>query len=324
MSTRSEMPGRLLRLLTLLQSRRTWSGPELAERLGVTDRTLRRDIDRLRALDYPVAGTTGAAGGYRLTPGGSLPPLQLDDEEAVAMAVALAVPRSGFEESSMRALVKLGQVLPARLRPRLAALGATTVAVPDPRGIPGDPATLGLLATCARDREIVTFEYSGGSAGGEIRRVEPHHLITVRGRWYVITYDLRREDWRIFRTDRIVDPRPTRHRFTAREVPGGDPAEYLRRSFATAAYRYTARIRVRLAADAVRAGIFGTIPGELEDETGDACTVRLSADSVEIVAQYVASIAALGADFTLEGSPPVLDRLRMAGVRLAAASGPAG
>lgn len=320
MSTRSQMPARLLRLLTLLQGRRSWSGAELAERLGVTDRTLRRDIERLRDLDYPVTGTTGAAGGYRLTPGGNLPPLQLDDEEAIAMAIGLAVPRPGLEDSSMRALVKLEQVLPARLRPQLAAVGSATVPVPDPRGVPIDPATLALLAGCCREREILTLTYGGGSTSGAPRRVEPHHLITVRSRWYLIAYDRERAGWRIFRVDRIGDPRPTRHRFTPREVPGGDPAEYLRASFAAASYRYTARVRVDRPADAVRAGVFGPIPGQFEDETPQSCTVRLSADSLQLVVHYVAAVISLGANFSLDADPEVAARLRDLGARLSSDS----
>ncbi|WP_394813339.1 helix-turn-helix transcriptional regulator [Streptomyces johnsoniae] len=298
-SARHAMPGRLLRLLSLLQSRRAWAGAELAERLGVSDRTVRRDIDRLRALDYAVESTTGTAGGYRLASGRSLPPLPLDDEEALAVALGLITVAgggvAGAEESSVRALAKLERVLPARLRPRLAALGGVAVAVPA-RGAPRvDPMVLGVLAACCRDREVLAFDYRGRAGAGSARRVEPHHLVTVQGRWYLIAYDPGREGWRSFRADRIADPLPAHRRFEPRELPASGPADYLTRSFAAAAYRHTARLLVALGADAVRSRLFVHVPGEIEPLGPDACAVRLSAESAELVTQYIAVLAALGA-----------------------------
>jgi predicted DNA-binding transcriptional regulator YafY len=311
----SEMPGRLLRLLSLLQTRRTWSGAELAARLGVTDRTLRRDVDRLRALDYPVVSGTGTAGGYRLTSGRNLPPLQLDDDEALAVAIALATAAGGgvvgVEESALRALTKLQQVLPARLRPRLTALTGTTAAVA-PRGAPPvDPDALAVLAACCRDSEILGFDYRDRDGRAMPRRVEPHHLVAHAGRWYLVAFDPERADWRTFRVDRMAELRPARRPFAPRELPDPDPATYLVRSFAAATYRHSARVAVGLSADAVRAGVFASIPGDVDARGPDACTVRLTAESAELVVQYVAAIATLGAPVTVdEASAEVSRRVR--------------
>ncbi|WP_433178028.1 helix-turn-helix transcriptional regulator [Actinoallomurus sp. CA-150999] len=318
--TRKDLPGRLLRLLSLLQGRREWSGAELAERLGVTDRTLRRDVGRLRALDYPVESTTGTAGGYRLISGRNLPPLLLDDDEAIAVALGLATAAggsvAGLEESSTRALAKLEQVLPARLRPRLAALSDATVAVPRPDVPRADPAVLAVIAGCRRDHEMLSFDYRNRSDQVGARRVEPHHLVTLQGRWYLIAYDPERADWRTFRVDRMERPTPAHRRFAPRDLPAPDPAAYLARVFAGASYRHTARMTVRLSADAVRAGVFASIPGEVEDRGADGCAIRLSAESADLVVQYVAAIAALGAEFTLDAAPEIAERVRALGRRL--------
>ncbi|WP_116040530.1 helix-turn-helix transcriptional regulator [Amycolatopsis palatopharyngis] len=322
-STRKDMPGRLLRLLSLLQSRREWSGGELARRLGVSDRTLRRDVDRLRALDYPVEGTTGTAGGYRLTSDGNLPPLLLDDGEAVAVAIGLANAAgggvAGIEESSMRALAKLERVFPARLRPRLAALAAATAAVPHRHtGPPVDPTVLAVLASCCHETEILAFDYRARGGETSARRVEPHNLVTVHGLWYLLAFDPERPDWRTFRVDRIGAPRPTHRRFTRRELPAPDAATYLTQAFAGAQYRHTARITVALPADTVRAGLFANIPGDIEEHGPRECTIRLSADSEALVLQFLAAIAALGADFSIEAPEEITGRVRELGHRLGA------
>ncbi|MEU6642208.1 YafY family protein [Saccharomonospora sp. NPDC046836] len=314
------MPGRLLRLLSLLQSRREWSGTDLAERLGVTVRTVRRDIDRLRALDYPVESTTGTAGGYRLTSGRNLPPLLLDDDEAVAVAVGLVTAAggsvAGIEESSMRALAKLERVLPARLRPRLGALGGVAAAVPH-RDVPRvDPGVLAVLAAACRDAELLSFHYRGRNADGGERRVEPHNLVTVRGHWYLLAFDPGRDGWRTFRVDRMAELLPTRRPFTRRELPVPDPAGYVSSSFANASYRYTARLTVDLPAADLRARLFAHVPGEIADAGPARCTVRLSADSAELIVQYVAAIAALEAGFELDAPAEIEDRVRELGVRL--------
>ncbi|GAB2889126.1 helix-turn-helix transcriptional regulator [Streptomyces mayteni] len=304
-------PGRLLRLLALLQSRRRWSGAELADRLGVSGRTLRRDLDRLRALDYPVESTTGTAGGYRLASGRNLPPLQLDDEEAVALALGLVMAAgapgvAGIEESATRALAKLERVLPARLRPRLAALGGAAEAVPGwPAGGPRvDPAMLAVLADCCAERQVLSFDYVSRSGARSRRRVEPHHLVTARGGWYLIAHDPDRADWRVFRVDRIAGPLPTHQRFAARPLPAPDAATFLVRSLAAAGYRHTARLTVGLGADALRARLFAGLPGEIEPRGADACAVRLSAESAELVVQYAALLLALDAAVALTDASP--------------------
>lgn len=311
------MPGRLLKLLSLLQSRRDWSGSELAERLGVTDRTVRRDIERLRALDYPVQGTTGTAGGYRLNSGANLPPLQLDDDEAIAVAIGLTTGAggsvAGIEESSLRALAKLQRVLPARLRPRLAALGGATTAIPHRDVQRADPVVLAVLAGCCCDQELLSFDYRNRHDEVTARRVEPHQLVALQGRWYLVGYDQQRADWRTFRVDRIGEPRSTLRRFAARELPAVDAAAYLTRSFADASYRYRVQVSVQLSADAVRARVFATIPGDIVGTGPDECTVRLTADSAELVVQFVAAIAALGAPVTIDAVGDIADRIRALG-----------
>jgi predicted DNA-binding transcriptional regulator YafY len=315
------MPGRLLRLLSLLQSRRRWSGSELAQRLGVTDRTVRRDIDRLRELDYPVEGATGATGGYRLTSGKNLPPLLLDDDEAIAVAIGLVTAAggsvAGIEENSIRALAKLEQVLPTRLRPRLAALTSATATVPHRDAPRVDPTVLATLASCCRDQQLLSFDYRSRGGQTSERRVEPHNLVTVQGRWYLLAWDPDRADWRIFRVDRIGRPSPTHRHFTPRGLPTPDAASYLTQSFANASYRHTASITVRLPAETVRAKLFASIPGDVDMHGPDECTVRLSADSAELVTQFIAAIAALGAAMTLDASEEITQRVRNLGRLLA-------
>ncbi|MBB3050703.1 putative DNA-binding transcriptional regulator YafY [Prauserella isguenensis] len=340
MSVRQEMPGRLLRLLALLQTRREWPGPELAERVGVTARTLRRDIDRLRALDYPVESTGGTGGGYRLGRGGRLPPLVLDDEEAVAVGVALATAASvnpAFGESATRALAKLAQVLPARLRPRLAAAGSVVAAPPrgvptddlaaakdgagsregEPRGIDAD--LLGALAAACRDAEVVSFRYTG-RRGASARRVEPQRLLVAEGRWYLTAHDLGPDAPRTFRLDRMGDVTATGHRFVPRPQPD-DPVAHLRESFAAASYRYTAHVTVELPESEVRRWV-PALPGELTGDGPGRCRARVSADSAELVVQYAASVAAVaaarGARVTVDAGPDVAEPLRSLGATLGA------
>ncbi|MFB4315309.1 helix-turn-helix transcriptional regulator [Actinomadura sp. 21ATH] len=314
------MPGRMLRLLSLLQSRREWSGAELAERLGVTDRTVRRDVERLRALDYPVEGVTGTAGGYRLVSGRDLPPLLLDDDEAVAVALGLATAAGsvpGIGEIAMRALAKLERVLPARLRPRLASFGGVTAAVPHPKAPHVDPGVLAVLASCSRDHEVLSFDHRARSGTATARRVEPYALVTLNAHWYLLAYDPDRAGWRTFRVDRIARPVRTHRRFAPRELPGPDAAAYLTRSFATASYRYTARMTVRLTPDEIRSRLFATPPGTIEPAGPGASAVRLTADSAELVVQYVAALASLGAGFTLDAPEEITGRVRRLGRALA-------
>ncbi|MBB5781380.1 helix-turn-helix transcriptional regulator [Nonomuraea jabiensis] len=222
---------RLLSLLSLLQARRDWPGALLAERLGISPRTVRRDVDRLRELGYPIVAAKGPDGGYRLDAGTRLPPLLFDDEQAVALAIALqAAPTgAGIEEAAARALTTVRQVMPARLRHRIDALQITAVEryVPDPQV---DSAVLVSVGAAVRAREVLRFDYASpgdGGAPGTPRRVEPHHLVTWGGRWYLVAWDLDREDWRTFRADRIAPRAPTGPRFTPRELPGGGVAAFV-------------------------------------------------------------------------------------------------
>ena len=228
---------RTLKLLSLLQTHRFWAGGELAGRLEVSERTLRRDIERLRDLGYPVHSSRGLEGGYQLAPGGSMPPLVVDEDEAIAMVVALGSTASGLggslSEASLSALAKVVQVLPARLRRRAEALRSATVDSPFSSAPEVEAGVLATVAQAVRDHERVRFGYRarGGSAPGEDlrRHVEPHQLVTVGRRWYLLGYDLDRQDWRSFRLDRLREPEATRAVFRPREIPGGDAAAYVRR-----------------------------------------------------------------------------------------------
>ncbi|WP_030376054.1 helix-turn-helix transcriptional regulator [Streptomyces rimosus] len=228
---------RLLALLSLLQTRRDWPGALLAERLGISARTVRRDVDRLRELGYPIASTKGPDGGYRLGPGSELPPLLFDDEQAVALAVALRNATTtgvGVEEAAARALHTVRQVMPARLRHRIDTLQVTPVERPTARPNPQvDSGVLMALSAAVHAREELRFEYAPVSVPDAsaphhpVRRVQPHHLVTWGGRWYLVAWDLDRADWRTFRADRIAPRTPTGPRFTPRELPGGDVAAFV-------------------------------------------------------------------------------------------------
>ncbi|MEU0543281.1 WYL domain-containing protein [Nocardia sp. NPDC005978] len=231
--------GRLLALLSLLQARRDWPGALLAERLDISPRTVRRDIDRLRELGYPIATAKGPDGGYRLEAGAELPPLLFDDEQAVAVAVALRTATLGgadISEAALRALQTVRQVMPARLRARMDALRFATVERPggDPRDRVSSDVLLALSAA-VRAREVLRFDYASESAGPQPdsppRRVEPHHLVVRAGRWYLLAWDLDRADWRTFRADRMTPRIPTGPRFTPRDLPAPDPATFVNAKF---------------------------------------------------------------------------------------------
>ncbi|MGZ0149965.1 helix-turn-helix transcriptional regulator [Kribbella sp. WER1] len=313
-----DLPGRLLRLLSLLQSRREWSGRELADRLGVTERTVRRDVDRLRALDYPVTGTTGTAGGYRLGSGTHLPPLQLDDDEAIAVAVSLVGAAgagvSGMADSSMSALAKLEQVLPARLRPQLAAVGSAAEAIPRP-GLPqADPGVLAVLARCCRNHEIVAFDYNGRGRETTRRRVEPHQLLTLAFRWYLLAFDPDRDDWRTFRVDRITSVASVLHRFTPRVVDG---PRYLVESFVSAQYQHTVEVTVEASAAEVTSTFEGVVRGIVTPVGDSSCKVRFSADTSGMLLTQVAALAALGPLTVDQASPETAALISRVGGRLA-------
>ena len=307
---------RLLRLLSLLQTPREWPGSELAERLGVSGRTVRNDIDRLRELGYPVDATRGATGGYRLGAGASMPPLLLDDEEAVAVVIALrtstqgAVP--GTEETGLRALAKLEQVLPSRLRRRVRALQAYTVAVPADR--PGPTVTAELLTTltaACRDRERLRFDYRSHDGTATRRVVEPYRAVNWGQRWYLVGWDVEREDWRTFRADRITPRPPAGPRFAPREFPGGDVAVYVSQRVSGAAWRYRARVTVHAPAQQVVERINPAV-GTVEPVDQHTCVLDTGADTVQTLGVY---LGMLGLDFDVTEPPELVAHLRELAVR---------
>lgn len=231
---------RLLALLSLLQTRRDWPGAVLAERLGISHRTVRRDVDRLREMGYSIHATMGPDGGYRLDAGTELPPLLFDDDQAIALAVALqaaTLSGVGIEEAAVRALTTVRQVMPSRLRHRLDGLEFTTIPTRPGDGTPDSvsPGVLVALSTAVRAHEVMRLDYAGGRPNADTepapRRVEPHHLVTSHGRWYLVAWDLERDDWRIFRADRITPRSPTGPCFVPREIPGGDVSEFVSARF---------------------------------------------------------------------------------------------
>ncbi|WP_432056704.1 helix-turn-helix transcriptional regulator [Streptomyces sp. bgisy022] len=286
-----ETSARLLRLLSLLQTHREWSGTELAGRLGVSARTLRRDVDRLRGLGYPVDASPGTGGGYRLGAGAELPPLLLDDDEAVAVAVGLRTAAGrgieGIGETSVRALAKLERVLPHRLRRRVGTL--TTYVVPMLRGPDGatvDPAVLTELAHLCRDTERLRFVYRNHDGAESRRTVEPHRLVCSESRWYLVAWDLDRADWRTFRVDRI-DPRPPHGpRFVPRDPPADDLAAYVSRGVSTRAYATHAVLRLLVSAEEAARRVSPDV-GTLEAEGPDSCVLRTGAADLQLMVLHL-------------------------------------
>lgn|GEM_PF-18646 len=299
---------RMLRLLSLLQTYRYWSGSELAERLEVTERTLRRDIDRLRALGYPVHATRGVAGGYRLDAGGKLPPLLFDDAEAVALVVGLRISAGaaidGIEETSVRALAKLEHVLPARLRHRVNALQSATVPLRYAGGPTVDPQTLTLLAGACRDHERVRFGYVAKDGTTTARHVEPYRLVSAGRRWYLVAFDVDRGDWRTFRVDRLERAWSTGARFPAREVPGGDAAEFVRAAIERP-QRYEAVVTAHAPAGEIQQWVRGD--GTVEPLDDRTCRVRFTGDSLEWMAVW---LGAWGCDFEVHAPPELVDQVQ--------------
>ncbi len=314
--------GRLLALLSLLQGRREWPGSLLAERLGVSGRTVRRDVERLRSLGYPIDSTSGPAGGYSLTAGAAMPPLLLDDDEALAVAIALRTAArtavAGVEETALRALVKLEQVLPARLRRRVQAFGAAEVVGGAGGGPTVDPGVLTVLGAACRDRELLRFAYRGRDGERSRRLVEPHALLVHGRRWYLLAFDPSRTGWRTFRVDRVASPVSAGSRFEPRTIPGGDAAAYLTRTLAGVVYRHEARVRYMVARDELR----GRAPGgwgELRDLHDGTCLYETSADDLDWLALR---IALPNVDFELlEGSRELRERLAAMAGRIQAALG---
>ena len=293
---------RLLRLLSLLQTPRDWTGSELAERLEVSTRTVRNDIERLRSLGYPVHATRGSIGGYRLEAGAAMPPLLLDDDEAIAIAVGLRTAAGGavggIEETSLRALSKLEQVMPVRLRRRVNALQTFTVLVPrDERESTVDPNVLTTLAAACRDHDRVRFAYRDRERATTRREVEPYRLVNWGRRWYLVAWDLERADWRTFRVDRLALRLPVGQRFAPRPLPDEDLAAYVARGVSEMAWRFRARVVVHEAAETIAERI-GRHVGTIEPIDERTCVVDAGADSAEILAVY---LGMLGADFEIDG-----------------------
>jgi len=300
---------RLLKLLSLMQARADWTGPELAGRLDVGVRTVRRDVERLRTLGYPVDAAPGVAGGYRLGAGASLPPLLLDEEEAVAVAVALRTAASasvsGIEETALRALAKLEGVLPPPLRRRVAAVSAAMTPMPS-FGALVDPGLLALLAGAIRDRERVRLRYHDHAGTFTRRLVEPHRLVPTGRRWYLLAWDAHREDWRTFRVDRIEPAPSLAGRFIAREPPAADIAAYVARGVSTA--RDTHRARVLLHAPlATVAPRVQPATGTLEAVDEHSCVLHTGADWLGGLAIYV---AAIGVEFEVLDPPEFAAEIR--------------
>jgi predicted DNA-binding transcriptional regulator YafY len=312
---------RLLRLLSLLQTHRYWPGPELAARLDVSDRTLRRDIDRLREIGYEVNASPGVAGGYQLATGGALPPLLLEDDEAVAIAVGLHHAAGGairgVEEASLRALTKVVRLLAPGLRRRIAALGEYTLPAMLGGGPTVDAEALTVIAQACRDHERLRFDYTPRDGAAAVRLVEPDRLVTVGRRWYLVAWDVDRADWRTFRVDRLGDPRSARYRFEPRTVPGGDAAEFVRQSLAAVPTRYHVVVDVAAPIEVVErvVGDWGVV-----EPRGDrACRLSMNVDSLDWPALVLASVSAR---FDVLEPPEFRDYLRRTGESFSRAAGP--
>jgi predicted DNA-binding transcriptional regulator YafY len=309
---------RLLRLLSLFQARRYWSGAELSERLEVTARTLRRDVDRLRSLGYPVHSTSGTAGGYQLGAGATLPPLLLDDEEAVAVAVGLRTSASGtvagIEEASVRALLKLEQVLPSRLRRRVAALNAFIVPMTRATSTV-DAKILSAIAGACRDNDQLRFGYLSHEGAPSTRTVEPHRLVYTGHRWYLVAWDSGRKDWRTFRVDRIDAKLSLGARFTPRKPPDRDIAAYVSRSVSTAPYQHRARVILCAPVEKI-AAIIPPTAGVLQAIDKKRCQLETGAHSLDLLAVH---LALTGVDFEVREPRELVEHLRRLAARFSRA-----
>ena len=319
----TDTPARLLNLLSLLQTPREWPGSELAERLAVSPRTVRRDIERLRDLGYPVRATMGSIGGYRLVAGTAMPPLLLDDEEAVAIAVGLRAAAAhavdGIEEASVRALGKLLQVLPSRLRHRVSTLNDATVPLLRGDGPNVAPEDLTLLAAAVTNRERLRFGYRAGDGADSTRLVEPHRLVSAGRRWYLVAYDNDRDDWRIFRVDRIRKPFATGVRTPERTLPAEDAGAYVAAKFSRLTPTFRAVATVHAPAEEVERRFPGT--DEVVPIDDRSCRVHTRADALEWIAMR---LVLLGFEFEVHEPPELADHLRALGARAtrATAGGP--
>ncbi|WBB68314.1 YafY family protein [Micromonospora sp. WMMD812] len=306
---------RVLTLLGLLQQRHVWTGPELADRLGVTARTIRRDVERLRTLGYPVHASHGVGGGYQLGPGQRLPPLLLDDEEAIATAVSLLAGAggavAGAGDAALRALTKLDRVLPTRLRHDVRALAGSVESFGGGRA-PVDPEVLTTLARACRDEVETGFDYPSGREVRR-RRVEPYRLVASDRRWYLLAYDLDRDDWRSFRVDRMTDVSARTWRFRPRTAP--DAATYVQQGVASRAYPHQARFLVHASADTVRAQIPASA-AVVQPRGSERCEVLSGGGTLDFVLMHV---LLLGHDFEVLDPPELVTRCRELAERLLSA-----
>jgi predicted DNA-binding transcriptional regulator YafY len=308
---------RLLALLSLLQQRREWSGPELAGRLEVGPRTIRRDVEKLRDLGYPIEAAPGVAGGYRLAAGAQMPPLLLDDAEAIAVAVGLRSSASGsiagIEESSVRALAKIEQILPDRLRDRVRALGdATSAFRVDGPQIDADD--LALIAAACRDGIRLRFSYTAKGGEATSREVEPAAVVHTGWRWYLAAFDLGRDGWRTFRVDRIAGRPAGGARGTRREVPGGDPAAFVKKSIRGGGEGDVVRGRVRLGAPAEV--IDGRVPrryATVAPEGPDTCIVTTTGRWTR---EFLVWMALMDAELTVLEPPELVEEASRVAARL--------
>lgn len=319
----SNTPSRLLALLSLLQTARPWSGSELSGRLEVSRRTVRRDVERLRDLGYPVEATMGPEGGYRLIAGAAMPPLLLDDEEAVAIAIGLRTAAGsavdGIDESSVRALAKLEQVLPTRLRHRVGSLRSATMPLPG-FGPTVDPETLTLLSRAIANRGRVRFEYRALDRSKSRRTVEPNRLVASGRRWYLVAFDDDRDEWRIFRVDRISDPWSMHGRTPLRELPAPDAAAYVASRLFDGVPTYRAMATFHAPVDRVAPFVSDGM-GSLEAIDDHRCRLTSEADTLEWLAFR---LMVVGCDFEVHEPPELIEYLRGLGERVGRAANAAG
>lgn len=303
----TDTTGRVLRLLGLLQNRSMWTGPELAERLGVTTRSVRRDVERLRELGYPVRASAGIGGGYQLGAGGTMPPLLLDPDEAVAVTVSLRLAAggsvTGVEEAALRALAKLDQVLPPRLRGEVEALGQAVVAV-EGAGVPVDAGLLSTVSRACRDHLLADFDYRARDGSSSARRVEPYRVVAMGRRWYLLAHDRDRDDWRSFRLDRV---RPeslhvTTFAFAPRPVP--DPVRYIQDAVLRSPYPHLARLRIHAPYDEVVPHVPQNA-GAVTDLGDGTCELETGADSLDYL---ILESLRLGAPFEVLDPPELRGR----------------
>ncbi|QCX29039.1 YafY family transcriptional regulator [Nocardioides jishulii] len=312
----------MLRLLSLLQTHRYWPGGELADRLEVSARTLRRDVERLRDLGYQVDAVRGVAGGYQLRAGGAMAPLLLTDEEAVAVAVALrgaagtAAGVGGGPDWALQALTKVVGLMPPLLRRQMDAVRSQTDTPAPWSGAPVlDAAVLSALAQACRDTEPLRFDYAARDAEPSHRWVEPHRLVALGRRWYLVAYDRDRQDWRTFRVDRVTAPEPTGQRFRPRDLPGGDAVEFVRAGIRRAQPHHEVRVTIEAPVDEVVAAVgrWGRVTPE-----GVGCRLEMEVDSLGWPLMVLGEV---GADFHVESPPELADAVAEVAARFARAAG---